>query len=143
MLKKFKTLYLCSTELSARWLMPILVLIMRLWMARIWWYSGLSKIDSWQQTLDLFQYEYKTPFLPYEVSAYLATAIELITPFMLLFGFATRLATIPMLCMVAVIEITYLQIAEHAYWAMLLGTILFYGPGFCSLDAWLKLKCSR
>lgn len=138
MLNKLIKLYRCGTSLSELWLMPILVLIMRLWMAKIWWYSGVSKIDSWQQTLYLFQYEYKTPFLPYEVSAYLATATELITPFMLLFGFATRLATIPMLCMVAVIEFTYLQLAEHAYWAMLLGTILFYGPGFCSIDAFIK-----
>jgi len=103
-------------------------------MAKIFWYSGLSKIDSWQSTLYLFKDMYKVPHIPPELAAYLTTSAELICPILLFFGIATRLAAIPMLIITAVIDLTYLDILEHDYWAMLLGIILLYGPGEISLD---------
>jgi putative oxidoreductase len=74
------------------------------------------------------------PIIPAEFAAILATATELSAPILLVLGFLTRLAAIPMLCMTAVIQFTYLDLIDHLYWAILLATIILYGPGRYSLD---------
>ncbi len=123
-----------------KYLSPLLLLAMRLWMASIFWHSGLTKINDWQSTVALFQNVYNVPILSPQIAASLATMTELSCPILLLLGFATRLATIPMLIMTAVIQLTYLQSPEHFYWAMLLGTLLCFGPGTLSIDYLLKKK---
>lgn len=129
---------------TTQWLnhigMSLLILLMRLWIAKIFWYSGMTKITDWQSALFLFREEYKVPLIPPEIAAYLATAAELACPLLLLIGFATRFATVPLLIMAAVIQFTYLSFIDHAYWAMLLATILMYGPGVLSLDYLIKKK---
>jgi putative oxidoreductase len=131
----FGRAYLIATEFSNKYLFSLLVLFIRIWMATVFWYSGLTKISSWQTTLYLFQYEYKVPIIPTEIAASLATATELIMPFFLVIGFLTRFSAIPLICMVAVIQFTYLDLIEHVYWAILLATIVFYGPGRYSIDS--------
>lgn len=115
-------------------LMPLLALLIRFWLARIFWYAGLTKISNWKTTIFLFEYEYKVPFISPIIAAILATATELSCPILLILGFASRFATIPLLIMTAVIQFTYHNEMEHNYWAMLLAVILFYGPGKFSLD---------
>ncbi len=133
-MKKIIAIYLKIIQLLEKYCLPILLFYIRFWMAKIFWYSGLSKIDSWQSTLYLFKDMYKVPYIPPEIAAYLTTSAELICPILLFFGIATRLAVIPMLIITAVIDFTYLDILEHNYWAMLLGIILLYGPGKISID---------
>lgn len=120
--------------------MPLLVLGMRLWIARIFWYSGLTKISHWPATIYLFRYEYKLPHIAPEAAAYVFTSFELICPILLAVGLATRLATIPILMMISIIQFTYLDISDHSYWAIMLATILFYGPGRISMDHYIKNK---
>ena len=131
---KIGKLYFSATAFASNNLFPLLVFFMRFWMAKIFWYSGLTKIDSWQSTVYLFQYEYAVPIIPAELAAAMATATELSAPILLLLGFMTRLAAIPMLIMTAVIQFTYLDLIVHLYWAILLGTIILYGPGKYSID---------
>lgn len=132
--------YIAATRFSDKYLFSLLVLFIRIWMARVFWYSGLTKISSWQTTLYLFEYEYKVPIIPIEIAASLATATELTMPFFLVLGFMTRLAAIPLIFMVAVIQFTYLDLIEHLYWAVLLATIVFYGPGRYSIDCLICCK---
>lgn len=131
-------IYLQVLDAFERFAMPVLLLIMRLWMASIFWYSGLTKISNWQATLSLFQYEYKVPIIPPEIAAILSSTVELSCPILLTIGLATRLAAFPMLCMAMVIQLTYSQMNEHYYWGMLLCTILFHGPGCLSLDHFIR-----
>jgi putative oxidoreductase len=119
---------------------PVVLLIIRLWMATLFWRSGVVKISDWQSTLALFYQEYKVPLIPPEFAAYLSTAIELTCPILLAVGIATRFATLPMMMMVLVIQFTYLDSNEHLYWLMLLGTLLCFGPGRLSLDYILRKK---
>ncbi|HAT1959220.1 TPA: DoxX family protein [Legionella pneumophila] len=133
-ISKIIQIYLSVTKVLEKIALPVLVLFMRLWMAKIFWYSGMTKISNWQSTVFLFREEYKVPFVPPEITACLATSFELACPVLLIFGFATRLATLPLLAMTAVIQFTYLDLIDHRYWAMLLALILFYGPGSLSLD---------
>ncbi len=137
---KIGKLYFSASTFASNNLFPLLVLFMRCWMARIFWYSGLTKISSWQSTVYLFEYEYAVPIIPPELAAAMATATELSAPIFLLLGLMTRLAAIPMLVMTAVIQFTYLDLVVHLYWALLLGTIILYGPGKYSID---HLLCRR
>ncbi len=115
-------------------LQPVMLLVLRLWIAYIFWNAGMVKIEDFDNTIALFRDEYKTPFLPPQLAAIFATTFELSCPILLTLGLATRLATLPLLAMTAVIQFTYNQNPEHTYWAMLLGTILVSGAGKISLD---------
>jgi len=119
---------------------PILLLVMRLWMAHIFWRSGRVKFIHFESTRRLFKFEYKVPYINPDLAAYLTTTFELMCPVLLVLGFIARLATIPLLTITAVIQFTYLNHTDHFYWAVLLSTLLFKGAGPLSIDA---LICKR
>ncbi len=123
-------------------LSPLLLLSIRLWMAKIFWQAGMTKITDWNSTIMLFKYEYNVPFLPPEWAALFATSFELVCPILLVIGLMSRLATLPMLAMTVVIQFTYLDLTEHYYWGMLLLTILCCGAGRLSLDGMIKKRCN-
>lgn len=129
-----------SFHLMEDFLSPLLDLGIRLWMANVFWTSGLAKIQSWATTLSLFEHEYKLPFLNDKLAAWGTTLIELACPVLLALGLATRLATIPMLVMTVFLQFTPLSHTDHIYWAFLLGSLLLKGPGKISLDAFLFEK---
>jgi putative oxidoreductase len=123
----------------------ILLLMFRIGIASVFWNSGLSKIASWQTTIVLFRDEYQVPLLPPELAATLASATELSMPVLLLLGLFTRLATLPLLGMVAVIELfVYPDYwAQHLIWAAILLLLLTRGPGPFSLDRYLASLLQR
>lgn len=127
-------IYFALVKFANKYLFSALLFFMRFWMAKIFWYAGLTKISSWQSTVYLFKYEYAVPIIPAELAAAMATATELTAPIFLVLGLMTRFAAFPMLCMVAVIQFTYLDLIDHLYWAILLCTIIFHGAGRYSLD---------
>ena len=135
--------YYCITQFANKYLFSALVFFMRFWVAKIFWYSGLTKISSWQSTVFLFKYEYAVPFISAEIAALMATAMELSMPILLVVGLMSRLAAIPLLCMTIVIQFTYLELIDHLYWAILLCTIIFYGAGRYSLDHIISCLISR
>ena len=61
-------------------LIPLLLLFTRLWVAWVFFKSGMVKYNSWDSTLYLFEYEYQVPLLPWQIAAYMGTAAELILP---------------------------------------------------------------
>lgn len=120
---------------------PLLLLGARFWMAHIFWRSGRIKVKHWDATLSLFKFEYKVPFMAPDLAAYFAMTFELLCPVLLVVGLMTRLATIPLLIMTAIIQLTYLNHHDHIYWTLLLGTILLKGAGPLSLDALYYKRC--
>jgi putative oxidoreductase len=122
--------------LLERFPLSLLQLGFRVSMGAVFWYSGLTKIASWQTTILLFANEYKVPVLPQELAATLATTVELSCPVLLVFGFATRLATLPMLGMTFVIGVFVYpeDWVEHLGWASMLLFLLTRGAGVLSLD---------
>jgi putative oxidoreductase len=124
------------TALLERFPLSILQFLARISIGAVFWYSGLTKIASWQTTVLLFANEYKVPVLPPELAATLAASVELGAPVLLALGLATRLATLPMLGMTFVIEVFVYpeDWVEHLGWATLLLFILTRGPGMFSLD---------
>ncbi|MBX7146654.1 MAG: DoxX family protein [Alphaproteobacteria bacterium] len=120
-----------------KYLQPFMLLLVRLWIARIFFLSGLTKIQNFDSTLILFTEEYKVPILSPYLSAVSATTFELLCPVLLIIGFASRLTVLPLLAMTAVIQFTYDQNIQHYYWAMLLGIILVFGAGKFSIDHYI------
>jgi len=130
-------------DAATRYAAPVHQLVLRLWMAEIFWRSGLTKIASWTTTVALFEEEYRVPLLSPELAAVMATAAELSCPVLLAFGLASRLAALPLMATTLVIQFTYLDRAEHFYWLMTLGLIALRGPGALSLDALVKTALHR
>lgn len=137
---------ICSVTLwgikKLEFLSPVSVLLMRIWMAKIFWLSGLSKLSDWEGTVALFRDEYKTPLLSPELAATLGTATELIAPVLLVLGLGARIGAASMLFMTAVIEYTYMHFDIHVVWAQMLLLIVLQGPGRLSVDHYIRANSS-
>lgn len=118
---------------------PAVQLGIRLYMACVFFKSGLLKISDWEKTVALFRDEYKVPLLPPELAALLGTAGELILPVLLAFGIAGRFAALGLMFMSLVIYLTYDQSWPPA-WALMLAVIVVTGAGKLSLDYVIKRK---
>lgn len=121
-------------------LQPFALLGLRLWVGWVFFRSGLVKLEDMESTVALFQYEYAVPLIPPVLAAYAATFFELACPVLLLFGFGTRAACLPLLAMTAVIYFTYDTRNEVLDWALFLVTILASGAGKLSLDHVIRQK---
>jgi len=124
-----------------------LLLVFRVYVAYVFFLSGLQKINNWDMTLTLFEYEYSVPLLPYELAAYLATAGELFLPVVLVLGLGTRLFAIALSALNIVAVVSYYdalakvgQVTPHIFWGALLLTNISFGAGFFSVDHWLKSR---
>jgi putative oxidoreductase len=111
-------------------------LLFRLAVAGVFLRAGLVKIASWEPTVALFREEYQVPVLSPELAAILATSFELTCPPLLIVGLATRLATLPLLGVIATIQLfVYPQAwSEHLVWASILLVLLTRGGGTISID---------
>jgi putative oxidoreductase len=119
-----------------RFPLSILQLAMRIAVGAVFFNAGLLKIRSWELAVTLFEDEYKVPLLDPIWAARLAAFNELTFPVLLIVGLATRLATLPLLGMVFVIQtFVYPQAwTEHLLWACILVFLLTRGPGALSID---------
>jgi putative oxidoreductase len=127
---------------AIRWLdhfpYALLALPLRLAVATVFRNSAQSHLANWDTTLYMFETDYALPFLPPAPAAYMAVAIEVVTPILLVLGLLTRAAALVLLGMTAVIEIFVYPEAwpTHIQWAAMLCVLLARGPGKFSLD-WL------
>lgn len=125
---------------------PAVDLAIRLYIAWIFFKSGLLKIQSWESTLTLFEYEYAVPLLSTEMAAYLGTAAELVLPALLALGLAGRFAALALFLFNIVAVMSYPDLSNvgrqhHLYWGMLLAMLAVHGPGLLSGDGWLARHC--
>ena len=131
-----------ALDVLGRFPPPLLQLMFRLAVASVFLKAGLNKIASWELTVQLFADEYKVPLLSPDLAATLAATFEIGCSMLLIFGLATRLATLPLLGMIAVIQ-TFVYpnaYSEHLTWASILLFLLTRGAGPWSLDRALGLE---
>jgi putative oxidoreductase len=129
-------------------LAPLVDLAIRWEVASAFFRSGLVKIRNWDGTLYLFHSEYRVPFLPPELAAWLGTFGELFFPPLLVIGLAARFAALSLsiVNLVAVISFWHVlheneaALASHFYWGLLLLVTLTHGPGKLSVDHVLRRK---
>ena len=120
-------------------LSPVVDLVLRVFVATVFFKSGLTKIASWATTVSLFENEYAVPLLSPEVAAALGTAVELTFPVLLVLGLGTRLSAFVLFVFNIVAVISYPDLGEvglhdHQTWGLLLLVTLLHGPGALSLD---------
>ena len=116
--------------------MSLPLLLARIGIAAVFFRSGLTKLDNWMLTVQLFKDEYRVPLLPPEIAAHLAAFNELVLPAFIVAGLATRLAALPLLGMTLVIQLFVYPSSwvDHAMWAALLTLLIARGAGTMSLD---------
>ncbi|MDM4765095.1 DoxX family protein [Pelomonas sp. SE-A7] len=127
------------------WLQSLALLGARLFVAQVFFQSGLSKLRDWSSTLALFQDEYHVPLLPPELAAYMGTAGELVLPVLLVLGLGGRFAALglSMVNLMAVLsleDIPPAALAGHQLWGALLVAVAIWGPGQLSVDAWWRRR---
>jgi putative oxidoreductase len=138
-------LFLSLRALLSGFPLSIIQLALRVGVGASFFNSGLLKFRSWEFAVKLFEDEYKVPLLDPTLAARLAMFTELTFPVFLFLGLATRLATLPLLGMIFVIEIfVYPQAwVEHLIWASMLVFLMTRGAGALSLDYLLERKFSK
>jgi putative oxidoreductase len=129
----------------ARFPLSIILLAGRIGVGATFFKAGLLKYRSWEFTVKLFEEEYRVPLLDPTVAAGIATVQELTIPILLFMGLATRIATIPLLGMIAVIQLFVYPNAynEHLVWGSILMLLLTRGPGVVSLDYFIERIMNR
>ena len=130
------------------YLAPLLDFAVRFWLARVFFLSGLTKIQSWDSTLSLFENEYAVPLLPPELAAYMGTFTELFFPVLLVLGLGTRFAAGVLFVFNIIAVVSYPDLGEvglkdHQYWGLLLLIPLLHGPGKISIDHFIRRRFFR
>ena len=120
-------------------------LLARLFVAQVFFASGLTKLRDWDITLALFMDEYKVPLLSPQIAAWLGTAGELGLPVLLVVGLGGRFAALGLSVVNAVAVVSLAEIApaalqQHFTWGVLLAGLAIFGSGRWSLDALLRAK---
>src|SRR5262245_24695543 len=138
----FRARLVTVTDFLQRLPLPLIQLLFRLAIAAVFLKGGLTKTANWMLTVQLFAEEYQVPVLPPEIAAMLAVTFEFGCSFLLALGLATRLATLPLLGMLAVIQTLVYPNAwsDHLTWGSILLFLLTRGGGALSLDRLLSLE---
>ncbi|GHD66908.1 DoxX family protein [Jeongeupia chitinilytica] len=136
----------CRGEAWVATLAPLFALAARLFVAKAFFLSGLTKIRDWDTTLLLFTQEYHVPILSPAIAAPLATAGELVLPVLLVLGLFGRFAAAGLFVLNAVAVISYpgleaVEIKDHVLWGVLLAYLLIHGCGNWSLDRFWQRQC--
>ncbi|MBK7026705.1 MAG: DoxX family protein [Polaromonas sp.] len=121
---------------------PLAALLARLYVAQVFFMSGLTKIRDWEITVSLFTDEYKVPYLSPELAAMLGTAGELVLPVLLVLGLLGRFAALGLfvvnvIAVISLSEIAPAALQQHITWGVLLALLAIYGCGKWALDHWL------
>ena len=124
---------------------PLFALVLRLYVARVFFASGLVKLQSWDSTLALFENEFHVPLLSPHAAALLGTGAEILLPVLLALGIGTRFAALGLFVFNAVAVIAYPDLSDaglkdHMLWGALLLVTLVYGPGRIALDRWFERR---
>ena len=123
-------------------LQPLAALLARLYLAQVFFLSGLTKLRGWETTVALFTDEYHVPLLSPPVAAALGTAGELLLPVLLVLGLGGRfsalgLFVVNVVAVISLSEITPAAFQQHVFWGSLLAALAIFGLGPWSFDRWL------
>ena len=125
-------------------------LVIRLYVAEIFFRSGLLKVGNWDATLYLFREQYHVPLLSPVAAAWLGAFGELAFPPLLAIGLAARFAALSLSVVNVMAVISFWHVLaeneaarmSHFYWALLLLVTLCHGPGKLSADHWIRRRFS-
>ncbi|MFW2357944.1 DoxX family protein [Hydrogenophaga sp.] len=128
---------------------PLAALAARVYLAQVFFLSGLTKVRDWDTTLLLFTEEYQVPLLSPQLAAISGTAGELVLPVLLLIGLAGRfsalgLSVVNVVAVVSLADIAPAALQQHITWGVLLAALAIYGVGKWSVDClWIQPRLNR
>jgi len=113
-------------------LAPVVDLAARLYLAKVFFWSGLNKIQDWDSTLYLFREEYHVPLLSPDVAAVMGTGGELGFSVLLAIGLWTRFSACGLLVLNLVAVYSYYDslkdspaaLQDHLEWGILLSLLI-------------------
>ncbi|MDO8345903.1 MAG: DoxX family protein [Cellvibrio sp.] len=117
--------------------------IIRLYIAQIFFRSGLTKLRDWDSTLFLFEEEYHVPLLSSDAAAYLGTGGEIVLPVLLALGLFTRFAAsglfvVNLVAAMSLADLSAIAWLQHAIWGTGAMYIMLHGGAHFSVDYLLK-----
>lgn len=124
-------------------LRDLVLLAFRLYVAWVFFRSGLAKLADWDNTMFLFREEFHVPLLPPALAALAGTAGETLLPPLLALGLASRFAAAGLFVVNAMAVLSYPMLWEfecpaalqsHFFWGALLLAVMACGPGRLALD---------
>jgi putative oxidoreductase len=124
---------------------PLAAVLARLYVAQVFFASGLTKLRNWDITLALFADEYHAPFLSPQVAAWMGTIGELVLPVLLVLGLGGRVAALGLsvvnvAAVLSLSEIAPAAMQQHITWGVLLAGVAIFGNGPWSLDSLFRAK---
>ena len=130
------------------YLSPLFDLALRLYLANVFFKSGLTKIKNWDSTLYLFNDVYHVPILPPELAATMAASAELGLSVLLVIGLLGRFSAAGLFILNFVAVISYADLSEaginqHISWGILLGVLLIISRWHWSVDFWLEKQLQK
>ena len=142
---KARLWFVTARDWLGRLPLSILQLGLRVGVGLVFFKAGLLKYSSFEFAVKLFEDEYKVPFLDPTLAARMATFNELTFPVLLFLGLGSRLATLPLLGQILVIQLFVYPQAwnDHLLWGSVLLFILTRGPGVFSLDYLIERHFSK
>jgi putative oxidoreductase len=130
-----------------RWIgLDIVLLVSRLGIAAVFFYSGRTKVTGLltvtDSAVDLFRTEYRLPLVDPAIAAHAAAYAEHLFPVLLLLGLGTRVAALALLGMTLVIEVFVYPEAwpTHLSWTAPLLLLAGRGGGAFALDRPLGMR---
>lgn len=113
-------------------LAPLADLLLRLYIGKVFFLSGLTKIADWDTTLFLFTDEYHVPLLPPQLAAIGGTVGELVLPVMLVLGLLTRISAVGLFALNLVAVASYYHVLkdipaalqDHFEWGLMILALL-------------------
>lgn len=153
-LSNINSILVRSPERIFRPFQDLLLLGLRLYVGWQFLNAGLLKLGSWENTLFLFQYEYKVPLLPPYPAAVLGTFGEIAFPVLLFVGLFGRLSALGLQAVNIMAVVAYAHVifnpefgtgaaADHYFWGLMLVIVLIFGPGKYSADEWLVRRRNK
>ena len=132
-------------------LAPLADLAVRLYVAKVFFLSGLSKVSDWETTRYLFTYEYHVPLLPPELAAVLSATGELALPVLLILGLFTRFSALGLFILNGVAVISYYSalqdspaaLQDHLQWGLMLAWLLTQSAQGWTVDRLLLARWAR
>lgn len=132
-------------DLLVQHLQSLALLAARLYLAQVFFLSGLTKLRDWSSTLALFNDVYQVPLLPPTLAACMGTAGELALPVLLVLGLAGRFAGAGLFVVNLMAALSLMADdfspaaqAQHTLWGVLALLIALYGAGRWSADRFIR-----